>query len=386
MKKNILWAMVLLISLFFVNSFAVGITFTFANTQITGSSPQYFEFDVMVAADASGTKIGDTQVYINYNIDGFGTNITGANGITVTKGSFIDNINYRLPVVADNTTSRVSITTEFQGLQPSDGSDLPTVPTQLLHVIIEIKDETQTAGLSFQQNDMDGAQFQSDGSTQYEPVNAVDTNDSSLPVELASFIVDTSEGDLVLQWVTESEINNLGFEIWRSWTSGGNFEFISGYLINPGLVGQGNSNIRHEYRYEDKTVEPGNKYWYKLADVDFNGVRTYHAPISVEVPKASNIPSAFKLYSGYPNPFNPSTTLRFNIPQIGAELVDSKLVIYNSLGQEVKTLYQGKVGPGSYEVKWDGTTDLGSKAPSGIYFVVFRADVFFQTQRLILLK
>ena len=94
----------------------------------------------------------------------------------------------------------------------------------------------------------------------------------------------------------------------------------------------------------------------------------------------------FKLHQNFPNPFNPVTTIRFDIPLTGIGLIDTRLVIYNSLGQTIRTLYQDKLNPGSYNLQWDGSTDFGNRAPSGVYFVVFRTDAFSQTRKLIFLK
>jgi len=66
-----------------------GITFSFANVTITGTSPKFFEFDVMAQAGAGGTSIGDNLVYINYNTLGFGSNIADNAKITVTKGTLV---------------------------------------------------------------------------------------------------------------------------------------------------------------------------------------------------------------------------------------------------------------------------------------------------------
>jgi len=94
----------------------------------------------------------------------------------------------------------------------------------------------------------------------------------------------------------------------------------------------------------------------------------------------------FNLYTNHPNPFNPTTTLRFDIPLTGSGLVNTKLVIYNSLGQLIRNLYQDRLSPGSYEVQWDGRTNSGNLAPSGIYFVMFNADGFSQIRKITFLK
>jgi hypothetical protein len=76
------------------------------------------------------------------------------------------------------------------------------------------------------------------------------------------------------------------------------------------------------------------------------------------------LPEGFVLYQNYPNPFNPSTTIEFFVPKV--EQVE--LVVSNILGQTVRTLYNGKVSAGQHRFDWDGRSDAGAKAASGVYF------------------
>lgn len=98
------------------------------------------------------------------------------------------------------------------------------------------------------------------------------------------------------------------------------------------------------------------------------------------------IPNKFQLHQNYPNPFNPVTKIRFDIPSMEAGLVNVELAIYDSLGQLIKTLYKDESSSGSYEVMWDGRTDIGNLAPSGIYFMILSANGFSQIRKVIFLK
>jgi len=97
----------------------------------------------------------------------------------------------------------------------------------------------------------------------------------------------------------------------------------------------------------------------------------------------SELPTAFKLSQNYPNPFNPSTKIRYELPN--TETVS--LVIYNTLGQVVKTLVSNRAQPiGVYEINWDGTNQMGQSVASGIYIYRLQAGVFSKTKKMLLIK
>ena len=99
-------------------------------------------------------------------------------------------------------------------------------------------------------------------------------------------------------------------------------------------------------------------------------------------PQDEQSPAAFTLHQNYPNPFNPKTTIEFETAQSGRV----KLTVYNVLGQQIKTLSDGQLNPGSYRVTWDGTNDNGAAVSSGIYFLRMSADSFLQHRRMLLMK
>ncbi len=75
------------------------------------------------------------------------------------------------------------------------------------------------------------------------------------------------------------------------------------------------------------------------------------------------VPSDFALHPAYPNPFNPSTTIRFDLP----EAAEVSLLIYDMLGREVARLVTGRRGPGYHQVTWDGRNAEGRSVPTGLY-------------------
>ena len=240
-------------------------------------------------------------------------------------------------------------------------------------------------------HDQGNRTFSKSGVTSFSEFSVGDGGDNPLPVELSSFTASLQNNHVILKWTTQSETNNAGFEITRSMNDDENYQMITNYLQNPQLKGQGNSTSPADYSFIDQRVTPGNTYWYKLIDVDLNGNRSSHDPISILFPNgihsiSENIPDNFRLYQNYPNPFNPNTTLRFDIPRLDNEIGKASLIIYNSLGEMVRVLHRGKIEPGRYEVFWDGRDWSGNRLPSGIYYIMLTADYFSQTVKTVLIK
>jgi hypothetical protein len=100
--------------------------------------------------------------------------------------------------------------------------------------------------------------------------------------------------------------------------------------------------------------------------------------VSVEkYPGGAAIPLAFELSQNFPNPFNPSTTIDYELPKTA----DVSLKIFNTLGQEVAVLVNGRKEPGSYHATWNA-----AGFPSGVYFYRIIAGSFKETKKLILQK
>ncbi|MDZ7373892.1 MAG: T9SS type A sorting domain-containing protein [candidate division KSB1 bacterium] len=97
---------------------------------------------------------------------------------------------------------------------------------------------------------------------------------------------------------------------------------------------------------------------------------------------AAPTPKEFCLYDNYPNPFNPSTTLRYDLPTKAKVL----LQIYDLAGRLVKTLVNEEKVAGSYQVSWDGTDEAGRTVASGVYFARMQAAEYQRTAKMLLLK
>ena len=101
------------------------------------------------------------------------------------------------------------------------------------------------------------------------------------------------------------------------------------------------------------------------------------APVQMET-----LPEVYALGFNYPNPFNPETTIKYALPQTS----DVKLVIYNSIGQVVRTLVAERQSIGRYAFTWDATNDRGQAVSSGIYLYRLQAGEFARVRKMLLLK
>ncbi|MDP6612064.1 MAG: tandem-95 repeat protein [Candidatus Marinimicrobia bacterium] len=98
--------------------------------------------------------------------------------------------------------------------------------------------------------------------------------------------------------------------------------------------------------------------------------------------EGEGIPTEFALHENYPNPFNPTTTLRFDLPEVSS----ITLTIYNMLGQRVRTFNMNDTPAGYHSVTWNATNDYGDPVGAGVYLYQLRANQFVKTRKMVLLK
>jgi TolB protein len=99
------------------------------------------------------------------------------------------------------------------------------------------------------------------------------------------------------------------------------------------------------------------------------------------LPDQVALPSEFNLLPNYPNPFNPVTHINFHIPKLSKV----QLIIFNVLGQKIKTIINQNLFPGKYQATWDGTNQFGEVVSAGIYFYQLRTLEFTKTRKMILM-
>ena len=201
---------------------------------------------------------------------------------------------------------------------------------------------------------------------------------SPTPVELVSYTVTISGGEVLLNWVTATEINNFGWEIQRSIPQsppyqGEEGEARGGWTTIGFVEGSGNSNSPHNYLFKDKPNQYGN-YLYRIKQIDNDGTFEYNGTVSIMF--EHNQPGKEYL-SAYPNPFNPQTNIVIAIDYTSLVILD----IYNSIGEKVTTLYSGLLDEGEYNFSLNGQT-----FSSGIYIVMLQTDREILKHKIVLLR
>jgi len=218
----------------------------------------------------------------------------------------------------------------------------------------------------------------SDGnSTITSPVWKFTTEDDPLPIQLGRFTAAVlNQYSVRLDWNTLTETNNYGFEVQKSASTPGDYQAISSGFV----PGQGTTMVPQYYSCIDTSTDPG-CWYYRLKQIDLDGTLHYTDGIRVDlltnVDKGDELPTEFSLDQNFPNPFNPSTKIQFQIPE--AQFV--RLKVYNLLGQEVSTLVNEQLQGGRYRAEFDG-----SNLPSGTYFYRLRAGDLSEVKKMAIAK
>jgi hypothetical protein len=208
---------------------------------------------------------------------------------------------------------------------------------------------------------------------------ATDWSLAPLPVELTSFTATTLKNNVLLTWSTATETQNAGFEVERR-TVGQAFLPVSQARMSDlpwtkvGFVkGAGNSTSPKSYSFSDPAS--AGHYAYRLKQINLDGSYKIYQEAEVNVALS---PAQYTLSQNYPNPFNPSTMLSFAVhaPQ------HVSLKVFNLLGQEVATLFNGMAEADVlYKVAFNAAA-----LPSGVYFSVMKTDAKTEMKRMLMMR
>ncbi len=252
----------------------------------------------------------------------------------------------------------------------------------------------------FEARNADNTVYATDtGSWQSSTPGAILTvTDVSLPVTLTSFTATVGDGEVILRWVTESEVATLGFNIYRAQgeerkDERGEPEDTEYVKINSELIpGAGTSTVRHSYSFIDRGVDNGTTYFYRLEDVSLDGKSTSHGPVKATLrateqrKQKEELARQLRLEQNFPNPFNPKTTIRFAVPLLKDQPVVC-LEIYSTTGQRVRTLIQSRIEPGLHQLVWNGRDQSGAQVASGVYLCVLKiGGELIEARKMVLIR
>jgi len=369
-----------------VRLFSNGVAFTFTNTTIAGNTASTGSGGIdliwgilliknsVLADNNGGSGVEDFDKYSSSTLTDNGYNLV-ENAFNNAFGSGTENI----------TGNQINLNLSSSLAINNDPNGTLTLKTSSGSVAINAGDAgTANNGVAIPTTDQRGASRNGTidiGAYEYF------ADDGSLPVELSSFVAQSKSGVVSLSWTTSSEIENLGFTIERRalssraesrdkmWTT------ISSYKTNPELAGQGSTSRETLYAYTDKDVSVGEKYEYRLSDLDYQGKLTQHETITVIVRDngSDTKPGTFKVLAVYPNPFNPSATLSYTLEQD----MQVSITVLDLRGRTIRTMTNSHQLAGDYSFEWDGNSNQGLQMTSGIYFFNIQGPNFHQAIKMV---
>ncbi len=409
MKKIIVTLLLTVVIVSQVFALTGTVTLSYDNGAVSYNATQtFYEFDVQVyIASGSGENIfDDGMVYVEYNTTVFGTGVVAGNKIvSITKmGPFATDGGglYTIVNTTDMTSNIFAVTFEASNPYTDSGYDLDTWISNSsgsLSTLFRIKMEVSVSGSSNVAwptgiPDLNLIYTEHDASNStYEALSVADadeatdivysnTGDPALPITLKEFSAQYVEKGVALSWVTESEVQNLGYVLKRAIRYSENdlssYEVIASYQTDDELYGAGTTTEQNTYAYIDNKVKPGVTYSYILEDVDYDGNVVAHDPVTIVIPENVLYENDdFTLGSNFPNPFNPSFTIPFELTRA----MDVSINMYDITGKQIMSIVNGTFEARQYQFRVNAS-DLNS----GIYFVrtIIGSEVI--TQKMTLLK
>lgn len=189
---------------------------------------------------------------------------------------------------------------------------------------------------------------------------------STVDVAITNFEAEYINDVVVLRWSISATEPFNGFNIYRAEGESNGFVRINSELVPPEGVDT----------YRDETAIPGRTYSYRLGAVEVDG-EIFSVAISLSLP-----PKPLTLYQNVPNPFNPSTTISFFMP----EREHVRLVVYDIQGKRIRVLHDGMRDVGKHSVIWNGTNNQGNTVGSGVYYYRLEVGKKVLTKKMVVLR
>jgi len=339
----------------------------------TSGSGQYsFEIWSQRTNVSGSLLVGITSYYFDLNQAGFNFGTTPVLSNINSKYTGVLGVDDYDPMTAQyvnlSGTYKLAITINFTGNNTGAGSPLVTTAPngeRMCTVTLAVANAAQTANLTWDLNNaaMTTSNLQPNTDT------FIGSDNSPLPVEMSSFTATTSRLSATLDWSTATEVNSMQFDVERKAALG-----TSSWTKIGSVAAAGNSSVKRDYSYTDNSVSAGD-YQYRINTINKDGSSKYSPVVDVMVGQVAKV---FNLGSNYPNPFNPSTKLEFSLEKDGR----ASLKVYNIIGEEVATLFDGDAKAGLlYQESFDA-----SRLTSGIYFARLQSGGKQQMKKMVLMK
>ena len=207
-----------------------------------------------------------------------------------------------------------------------------------------------------------------------EPDSGYSIDNIAPSVPLSLLAMSSAEG-LILTWISNSEEDFQYYGIYRSTESDFSPELMDSYTY-----------ATDDTSFIDSDIEVGTTYYYCISAIDSSGNESEYSTqvgnVYLSIDDGLLIPTHFTLHSNHPNPFNPITTLRYDLPEDA--LVT--LTVYNMLGRKITQLVNTTQEAGFKSVQWDATDNMGRSVSAGVYLYQIQAGEFVQTKKMVLLK
>ncbi|MEN6444618.1 MAG: FlgD immunoglobulin-like domain containing protein [Candidatus Cloacimonas sp.] len=209
-----------------------------------------------------------------------------------------------------------------------------------------------------------------------------DGSDQTLPVVLSSFTATLMvQGKVRLDWVTQSASGLTGFRVLRNTVAE-----VSSAVVVSSLIEANNTSTAVSYSFIDNEIPCNGTYYYWLQIEEQDGYVSYSASAAVEVTNGDNpdipIPLITALNKPFPNPFNPSLTIPFDLSKDGRVTIK----IYNLKGQLIKNLVDEDKKASNYRIVWDGKDNSGHIVSAGTYLVRMNATDYQSSCKIVMVK
>jgi hypothetical protein len=326
----------------------------------------------------SGPSSTDVGGFVGYNY--FGT-ITNCYSTGNVSGASATNIGGLVGLEHSGTVSNCFWDKSTSGMSASaDGTGKTTMEMKTLSTFTSTSTSGLTTAWDFETNPYDDA-----ANNDYWDMDTVSGSFNNgypflswqngativLPVELVSFTVDDAVDGIELLWQMATGSNTFRFEVQRATV--GLDEGASLQWMDIGYVKAGGaSNSPRSYSFVDPSPING-EVEYRLKQIDADGKVTYSDAVTAR----SGMPADFALSRNYPNPFNPTTTIRYSLPKN----VHVQLEVYDASGRLIATPVDGQQNAGVHFLSFDA-----SFLASGVYFYRLVTPSFMQTRKMMLVK